>query len=75
MNKPEGFLKEKMQGNALLEFFISLELIKNDFIIGNFDKRLEIIINLYERLNLTIEHIKKLDETFEKYENNDGIKK
>lgn len=70
MNKPEWFLKEKMQGNALLEFFISLELIKNDFITGNFDKRLEIIINLYERLNLTIEHIKNLDEAFEKYENN-----
>lgn len=70
MSEPNVFLKEKIQGNALLEFFISLELIKNDFIIGNFDKRLEIIINLYERLNLTIEHIKKLDETFEKYENN-----
>ena len=43
--------------------------------MGNFDERLEIIINLHERLHLTIEHIKKLDETFEKYENNDGIKK
>ena len=68
MSEPNVFLKEKIQGNALLEFFISLELIKNDFIMGNFDKRLEIIINLYERLNLTIEHIKKLDEAFEKYE-------
>ena len=75
MSKYDGFLKEKLQENALLEFFISLDLIKNDFIIGDFDKRLEIIINLYERLNLTIENIKKIDEAFEKYENNDGIKK
>lgn len=75
MSEPNVFLKKKIQGNALLEFFISLDLIKNDFIIGNFDKRLEIIINLYERLYLTIEHIKKLDEAFEEYKNNDGIKK
>ena len=70
MNSTDGFLKEKLQEKVLLETFISLDLIKINFVMGNFDERLEIIINLYERLNLTIERIKKLDETFEKYENN-----